>query len=97
MLHNKFTLGNRKAVITGGSKNIGLAIAETFSRAGLKVAIVSSNVEHIKTTQTYMNGKGCSPSVRTCDVSDVSSLEPTCDENAREGLQKSHPDVVVGC
>ena len=94
MLDNVFTFGNRTALITGGSKNIGLAIAEKFSQAGLQVAIVSSNEENLRDARTYLNGKGCSPSVWTCDILDVSSLEPM--------LQRIHAahgsiDILVNC
>ncbi len=94
MFDNLFTFGNRTAVITGGSKNIGLAIAEKFSQAGLHVAIVSSNAEHLKAAQTYLNGKGHMPSVWPCDISNVSSLTPM--------LEKIHAqygsiDILVNC
>lgn len=32
-----FTYGKRTAVVTGGSKNIGLAIAEKLLQAGLQI------------------------------------------------------------
>lgn len=37
----------RTAIITGGSKTIGLAIAKQFANAGLNIAIVSSNSKNI--------------------------------------------------
>ena len=94
MSANLFTFGNRTALITGGSKNIGLAIAEKFSQAGLQVAIVSSNTDHLKGAQTYLNGKGYSPSVWPCDISDVISLAPMLEKiNAEYGSI----DILVNC
>lgn len=72
---NLFSYGNRTAVITGGSKNIGLAIAEKFLQAGLKVAIISSNKKHLESAQNYLNDKGYFPSVWSCNIADVSSLD----------------------
>lgn len=91
---NPFTYGNRTAVITGGSKNIGLAIAEKFLQTGLQVAIVSSNMEHLKAAQTLLNGKGHSLSVWPCDISDVSSLAPML-----ERIHAGHGsiDILVNC
>jgi len=94
MLSNLFTYGNRTAVITGGSKNIGLAIAEKFAQAGLQVAIVSSNIKHLQAAQTYLNGQGYSPSVWPCDISDISSLTPMLERiNAEHGSI----DILVNC
>lgn len=89
-----FTFGNRTAVITGGSKNIGLGIAEKFLQAGLQVAIVSSNAEHLETAQKYLNGKGHAPSIWPYDLSDVSSLTPLL-----EGIHAKHGsiDILVNC
>ncbi len=35
------TLTGRTAVVTGGSRNIGLAIAKKFAKGGMNVAILS--------------------------------------------------------
>ena len=94
MLDNLFTFGNRTAVITGGSKNIGLAIAEKFSQAGLQIAIVSSNPEHLKAAQTYLNGKGHIPTVWPCDISNVSSLTPMLE---KIHAQHGSIDILVNC
>ena len=91
---NLFTYGNRTAVITGGSKNIGLAIAKIFSQVGLQVAIVSSNAEHLQAAQVYLNGQGHSASVWPCDISDISSLAPML-----ESIYAKHGsiDILVNC
>jgi 3-oxoacyl-[acyl-carrier protein] reductase len=89
-----FSYGDRTAVITGGSKNIGLAIAEKFSQAGLKVAIVSSNEEHLKAAKIYLNAKGYDPSIWPCDISDVSSLRPMLEKIYAEN---GSIDILVNC
>jgi len=91
---DNFTYGKRTAVITGGSKNIGLAIAEKFSHAGLQVAIVSSNGEHLNAAQTYLIGKGYSASRWVCDISNVDSIPPMLEEiNQKHGSI----DILVNC
>lgn len=89
-----FTFGERTAVVTGGSKNIGLAIAEKLQRAGVQVAIVSSNPQHLQTAITHLHTLGHAPSAWLCDVSDVAQLPVT--------LQQIHAhhgsiDILVNC
>lgn len=94
MRHTLFTYGSRTAVITGGSKNIGLAIAEKFLQAGLQVAIVSSNAENLRVAQDYLSGKGFYASVWMCDISDIYSLSPMLEKiNGHHGSI----DILVNC
>lgn len=94
MPSNPFTFGHRTALITGGSKNIGLAIAEKFSQAGLQVAILSSSTEHLETAKTLLNRRGYSPSIWPCDLKDISSLAPMLEKiNAKHGSI----DILVNC
>lgn len=91
---NIFTYGKRTAVVTGGSKNIGLAISEKFLQAGLQVAIVSSNTHHLQTAQAHLQGMGYAPSVWHCDVSDVDQLPATLTQiHAHHGAI----DILVNC
>lgn len=94
MNHNIFTYGNRTAVVTGGSKNIGLAIAEKFLQAGLQVAVVSSNAQHLQAAQLHLQGMGYSPSIWHCDVSDVANLSQTLKQ-----IHAHHEsiDILVNC
>lgn len=51
------TFGNRVAIVTGGTKNIGLAIVKEFLNVGLKVAVVSSNEKNVKSTIEQFSDK----------------------------------------
>ena len=48
MNNNRWTLTGRKALITGGTKGIGLAIAEEFLSLGAEIMIVARNAEAVK-------------------------------------------------
>lgn len=51
----KQALHNQHALITGGSKGIGKAIAEKFSSLGCQVTLLARNEEHLKDSVEYMN------------------------------------------
>jgi 3-oxoacyl-[acyl-carrier protein] reductase len=94
MAHAVFSYGQRTALVTGGSKNIGLAIAEKLLQAGLRVAILSSNAEHLQAAQAQLQDKGYAPSIWHGDVADVAQLPAL--------LQRIHAhhgsiDILVNC
>lgn len=89
-----FTYGQRTAVVTGGSKNIGLAIAERFLQAGLQVAIVSSHAENLQAAHQHLCAQGYSPYTWHGDVSDVDAL-PTLLE--RIHAHHGSIDILVNC
>jgi 3-oxoacyl-[acyl-carrier protein] reductase len=51
-------LGGRVAIVTGGSKGIGYAIAEALVRAGVHVAISARNEEELQQAADALNGVG---------------------------------------
>lgn len=53
-----WTLKNKKAVITGGTKGIGFATAEEFLSLGAAVMIVARNQDEVDNAVSKWNGKG---------------------------------------
>jgi 3-oxoacyl-[acyl-carrier protein] reductase len=51
------SFGRRTAVITGGSKTIGLSIAKQFANAGLNIAIISSNPKNVESALKELDYK----------------------------------------
>lgn len=89
-----FSYGHRTAVVTGGSKNIGLAIAERLLQAGLQVAIVSSSADHLQMAMEHLQGLGYAPSTWHGDVSDVKALAAMLEQiHAHHGSI----DILVNC
>jgi 3-oxoacyl-[acyl-carrier protein] reductase len=69
------TLTGRTAVISGGSRNIGLAIAKKFARSGMNVAILSVSQGSANTAAAAIVKMGAKAIGIQCDVSDVASIE----------------------
>lgn len=94
MTNQVFSYGNRVAVITGGSKNIGLAIAQRFFEAGMFVAIISSSLKNLNSAQKFLQLKGCDVSSWLCDISRVNELNKVL-----EGIHSRYGslDILVNC
>ena len=54
------------AIVTGGSRGIGLAIAQELGRAGAKVAVVGRNGEAAESAATSLEGAGHEVQTTSC-------------------------------
>jgi 3-oxoacyl-[acyl-carrier protein] reductase len=68
-------LTDKGVIVTGGSKGIGLAIAEGFAREGAKVSICARNAETLEQARAQIAGHGGMVHAMPCDVGDVASME----------------------
>jgi NAD(P)-dependent dehydrogenase (short-subunit alcohol dehydrogenase family) len=71
------TMKDRFAVITGGSKGIGLACARRFAESGAKVAIVARGAEGLAAARTALAGDGLDIRDYVCDVSKAADIAKT--------------------
>ena len=88
------TLNNRTAIVTGGSRGVGLAIAQAFAQEGMNVAILSVHAESAKKAAQALSNAGYPSEGFACEVSDL--------ESVRGALQSTVDrfggiDVVVNC
>lgn len=72
-------LNNKVAVITGSASGIGLAIAETFSRAGAKIAICDLKEPDVAKTLDDLKNEGIRAYGEAVDVSKRSEIFPFAD------------------
>lgn len=81
-----------RAVVTGGTKGIGRAIAQTLATEGVDVAICARNAAEVEATIAALKAKGVRASGRALDVADAAGLQAWVDDTAKAfgGL-----DIVV--
>lgn len=68
-------LKGKVAIITGASKGIGKAIAETFAKEGCNLTIVSRNVDEVRNTAGELKRYGVDVLPLKCDVSNPVEVE----------------------
>lgn len=70
-----FDFSGEVALITGGSRGLGLEIAEAFGSAGATVVITARREQWLKEAEQRLKEKGVPVYAMTCDVADVASVE----------------------
>jgi len=77
-------LAGRKAIVTGGSKGIGRAIAETLAAEGCHVAICARNADGVANAVEALKGRGVEAFGRALDVTDRDALLGWIEASAKE-------------
>ena len=70
-------LKDKVAVITGGGRGIGRAIAERFAQEGASVAICSRSVGNLTKTAQELNGQGHTVLSFCCDIGKAGDVDKT--------------------
>lgn len=83
VIKDRWTLAGQRALITGGTKGIGLAIAQEFLSLGAEVLIVARNAEHLQLTVEQWQQEGLPAHGFAADVSDINSCQAIFDHIAK--------------
>jgi NAD(P)-dependent dehydrogenase (short-subunit alcohol dehydrogenase family) len=77
-------LKGKKAVVTGGSKGIGRAIAEGFAAEGADISICARNAQEVAATVASLKARGIKAFGRALDVADGPALKAWISATAAE-------------
>jgi 2-deoxy-D-gluconate 3-dehydrogenase len=86
-------LTNKVAVVTGGTRGIGLTCAEYLAASRATVAVIGRQAEHVEKATAILNKKGKARGYQL-DVADVPKIAPTI-EKIRKDLGEI--DILVCC
>jgi len=77
--HQLFDLSGKVAIITGSTKGIGKAIAETLAQAGARVVISSRKQDMCKQVAARINDAGGEAMAHPCNISHKDQLQALVD------------------
>jgi len=84
-LKQLFDLSGRAALITGGSRGLGLQMAEALTELGAKVALVARKPDELEQAVAHLRGLGSDATPLPADLSDVAAI-PVLVEQARAAI-----------
>jgi NAD(P)-dependent dehydrogenase (short-subunit alcohol dehydrogenase family) len=68
------SLEGRVAIVTGGSRGLGLLVAEELARQGCRVALCARDAEELERAEDRLRALGAEALTAVCDVSDAAQV-----------------------
>src|SRR3954468_3666430 len=75
---DQFRLDGKRALITGGSRGLGRAMAQAFAEAGADLVLVGREAQSLQQAQGELAGLGRRVDVVSADLSDPGAVQATC-------------------
>ena len=75
-----FDLSGKTALVTGGSRGLGLQIAEALGEAGARLMLSSRKAEDLAQAAAQLKAKGIEAHWVAADASDPAQVQKVCDE-----------------
>jgi NAD(P)-dependent dehydrogenase (short-subunit alcohol dehydrogenase family) len=72
-------LSGRVAIVTGGSRGIGLQMAEGLGEMGARVAITARRQDELDAARAHLDGMGIECRTVACDLADPTMIPPLVD------------------
>jgi NAD(P)-dependent dehydrogenase (short-subunit alcohol dehydrogenase family) len=82
---NLFDLGGKVALVTGGSRGLGLQMAEALGEMGARVALTARKKGELDEAAAHLKGMGIESLPLVCDMSNAAAIAPMV-EQAVKGL-----------
>ena len=82
---NSFNISGHRALITGSSAGIGLALAEALAQAGAHVVLNGRTASKVDAAAQHLKAQGLSVSTSVFDVTDADSVRAAVDRIEAEG------------
>ena len=87
-----FDLHGKTALVTGGSRGLGLQLAEALGEAGARVLITSRKLDDLKEAAAHLLERGIEVEVVAADCADPADIERL----AGEAMQRlGHVDILA--
>lgn len=74
-----FDLGGRTALVTGGSRGLGLQMAEALGEMGATVAITARKADELAEAKAHLAAQGITAHPFVCDIGDAAQVAPMVD------------------
>ena len=71
-----FDLTGKVALVTGGSRGLGLQIAEALGEMGAKLAITARKAEELEEARSHLGRQRVEALALVCDLSEPKEIEP---------------------
>jgi gluconate 5-dehydrogenase len=78
--NSPFALDGKVAVVTGGARGIGGAVASALAQAGAMVALLGRDAAALAEAQAALTARGCKSMQVSADVADLGSIEAAFDQ-----------------
>jgi gluconate 5-dehydrogenase len=78
-IHKLFDLTGKTALITGGSRGLGLQIAESLGEAGARILLSSRKAADLEEAAAHLQAKGIDTRWVAADASDPAQIRKVCD------------------
>ncbi|MBC7982490.1 MAG: SDR family oxidoreductase [Candidatus Obscuribacterales bacterium] len=91
-MNNIFDLSNRTALITGGSRGLGLQIAEALGDYGAKIVLVSRKQADLEESVAHLKERKIESTAIAADLSNADAVQSV----AKEAISRlGHVDILV--